>query len=279
MDELRSALELATEDELHQLANVLFCRRLNPLDYIQTPDVMAVQSRDRQTQVQLLEDRFRYLAADGFTVLRGRAQTVTYRDTLVQVCRYLKIAYQEPMTALELEAEVFLHLLGRTWQRLPAAEQRSLTARVQRALAQSHGQQPLPLQLQNDPLHFLLKGGGALAIHSVVRPVVLQQIARQFALHLARYQAAKLALVQGGTLAWQIQQRVTLEMAKRGMAVTAARQGAARLVFAWLGPLLWGTLLADLGWRAIATNYGRVIPTIFALAQIRLTRGECWEAA
>jgi uncharacterized protein YaaW (UPF0174 family) len=50
-------------------------------------------------------------------------------------------------------------------------------------------------------------------------------------------------------------------------------------VFAVLGPVMWGWFFADLGWRAIATNYGRIIPTIFALAQIRLTRAECWEPA
>jgi len=279
LDELRSALELATEEELCQLAAVLFARRLNPLDYIQTPDVLAVQSCDRQTRLQMLEDRFRFLAADGFTVLRGRARQVTYRETLVQVCRYLKIAYEEPIGVLDLEAEIFLHLLGCTWQRLPVAERRSLTARVQQALAQSRGRQPLPLQLEHNPLHFLLKGGGALAINVAIRPWVLQQIARQFAFHVARYEVAKAALLQGGTAAWQIQQRIALQMAQRGMAATAARQGAARVAFAWLGPILWGTLLLDLGWRAIATNYGRIIPTIFALAQIRLTRSECWQAA
>jgi len=34
-----------------------------------------------------------------------------------------------------------------------------------------------------------------------------------------------------------------------------------------------------LGWKAIATNYGRIIPIIFTLAQIRLTRGESLAAA
>ena len=28
----------------------------------------------------------------------------------------------------------------------------------------------------------------------------------------------------------------------------------------------------DLGWRAVASNYTRVIPVVFTLAQIRLTR-------
>ncbi|MGB5769534.1 MAG: hypothetical protein WBM32_06640, partial [Crocosphaera sp.] len=63
------------------------------------------------------------------------------------------------------------------------------------------------------------------------------------------------------------------------MALTAARYGAVRGVLAFVGPVLWGWFLADLGWRAIATNYGRIIPVIFALAQIRLTRTEYWEPA
>jgi uncharacterized protein YaaW (UPF0174 family) len=41
-----------------------------------------------------------------------------------------------------------------------------------------------------------------------------------------------------------------------------------------LGPVIWGYFVADLGWKAIATNYGRVIPIIFTVAQIRLIRGE-----
>ncbi len=57
------------------------------------------------------------------------------------------------------------------------------------------------------------------------------------------------------------------------MVSAAATQGAVRGVFAFLGPAMWGWFFADLGWRAISTNYGRIIPTILALAQIRLTRG------
>ncbi|MEY3827887.1 MAG: hypothetical protein RLZZ148_2708, partial [Cyanobacteriota bacterium] len=45
------------------------------------------------------------------------------------------------------------------------------------------------------------------------------------------------------------------------------------------GPALGGGFLADIGGKSSATNYSRVIPVIFALAQIRLTRAECWEMA
>ena len=77
--------------------------------------------------------------------------------------------------------------------------------------------------------------------------------------------------------ATQIQTQVSMQLARRGMTMATARYGATRAAFAFVGSALWAWFLADLGWRAIATNYGRVIPTIFALAQIRLTRSDCFE--
>jgi hypothetical protein len=72
MDELRTALELATEDELQDLTEILFRRKFNPLDYLQGLDPLHVQNRDRIQWLNTLEDRFRFLAADGFT---GRSQS------------------------------------------------------------------------------------------------------------------------------------------------------------------------------------------------------------
>lgn len=280
MDELRAALELATEEELQQITDILFRRRFNPLDYIQTPEPLDIQSRDRQFWLDAIEQRFRYLAADGFTVLRGKTTQVTYRQTLIQVCRYLKIPYSQNLSTTDLEAEVFLCLLGKAWKQLPSSEQDALTLRVQRSLAASNVPQPLPLSVQKDPLGWLFKGGSALAVSSILKPILLQQIARQFAIHFAKYQVSKTAIVRGGAAAaTQFQNYVTMQTAKQGMAVSAARYGATRSVLAVVGPMLWGWFLADLGWRAISTNYGRIVPTIFTLAQIRLTRSECWQMA
>jgi uncharacterized protein YaaW (UPF0174 family) len=129
-------------------------------------------------------------------------------------------------------------------------------------------------------MSLLVKGGSALAVSSVLKPILLKQISRQFALHFARYQVAKQTLLQGGAAAAsQFEGYLALQTARQGMAVNAARYGLTRTVFAALGPLLWGYFFADLGWRTISTNYGRIIPTIFALAQIRLIRSECWEPA
>ncbi len=277
MDELRAALELATEEELQQLTEILFRRKFNPFDYVHTPEPLDVQSQDREAWLDAIEQRFRFLAADGMTVLRGRTKQVTYREALIHVCRYLKISYSNKLATTELEAEVFLNLLGRAWKKLPVTEQQTLTVRVQRSLAQSSSQ-PLPLSVQRDPLALLVKGGSALAVSSILQPVLLQQIAQQFALHFATYQVAKETLIQSGAVAaTQFQNYVALQTARRSMAMSAARYGAVRGAFACLGPVLWTWFFADLGWRAIATNYGRIIPTIFALAQIRLTRADCWE--
>ncbi|MCA2623576.1 MAG: hypothetical protein IM507_02110 [Microcystis sp. M20BS1] len=275
MDELRTALELATEEELQQITNILFCRRFNPLDYLRAPDAIAVQSQDWDSWLDSVEDRFRYLAADGVTVLKGQTEKVSYRQILVRVCHFLKVPYSQKMPTTEIEAEIYLHLVNKAWKRLPPSEQKSLSIQIQKALADSHTPQPLPVHLQHNPLDIVLKGGSVIAINSILKPILLKHIAWQFALHFARYQGAKTALVQGGTIVNQI----ALQTAKQGMTRAAARYGAVRTVLSLVGPALWGWFIADLGWKAIATDYGRIIPTIFALAQIRLTREDCWQPA
>ena len=277
MDELRAALEMATDEELQELTEILFRPKFNPLDYVTMPDPLVVQSQDREDWLAAIDQRFRYLAADGLTVLQRRTDRLTYREILIQVCRHLKLPYQGQMSTTDLEAEIFLALMKRTWNHLPAGEKTALTERVQRSLAKSDLRDQLPLALQKDPLGLMLKGGSAVALSSVVKPLLLQQIARQFALHFAQYQVAREVLTVGGVAATQMHSHFTLQVAKQGMATTAARYGATRTVFAFLGSALWAWFLADLGWRAIASNYTRVIPTIFALAQIRLTRSDCFE--
>ena len=278
MDELRKALELATEEELRQLTQILFCRKFNPLDYLQTPEPIEIQSQDWDSWLDTLEERFRYLAADGLTVLKGKTQQVSYRQALIQVCRYLKIPYAQQMETMDIEAEIFLHLVGKAWQKLPDGEKKSLTVKVQKAIAKSPQDQPLPVHLQHDPLSLLLKGGGTLAVSSFLKSWVLKHIAQQFAIHFASYQVAKSVLVRGGVnAAAEFSSQLAISTARRGMVMSAARYGAVRTVFALVSPMLWTLFFADLGWRAIATNYGRIIPAIFAVAQIRLIRGEYWQ--
>ena len=274
MDELRAALELATHEELRELTEMLFARKFNPLDYVATPDPLTVQSRDREAWLEAIDQRFRYLAADGLTVLRGRFHEITYRDVLVRVCQHLRLPYGERWTATELEAEIFLHLLDRAWQRLPKRQKAALTKDIQQSLTTIPGAEAIPAALRRDPIRLLLEGGSAIALDAVVRPLVLRQIAQQFVAHLVRYQSAQVAITASGSAAAAIETQVAAKMAQRGMMLTAARYGAAQTVLAVMGPLMWGWFLADLGWRTIATNYGRIVPAVFALAQIRMTRGD-----
>lgn len=278
MDELRVALELATDEELQALTDILFRRRFNPLDYVCTPEPIDVQSQDRDAWIDAIEERFQFLAADGMTVLRRRTEEVSYRQVLLRVCRYLKIPYSQNFSTEQLEAEIFLFLLNRAWQQMPTTEQDALLGQLQQVVSETELAQQLPPSPQ-DPARLLVSGGGALAVSSMLRPLILQVMARQYALHAATYQLASQAVAQAGTAAVQIQSQVAMQTASRAMALSAARYGAVRSVFAFLGPAMWAWFFADLGWRAIATNYSRVIPVIFTLAQIRLTRTMCYEPA
>ena len=275
MDELRSGLALATEEELQQITQILFHRRFNPLDYWQTPEPIAIQSQDLDLWLDSIEQRFRYLAADGITVLRGRTQEVSYREILIRVCHYLKIPYSSKLNATDIESEIFLHLVSKAWNKLPLQEQKSLQAQVGNSLVTAHPPEALPVQLQHSPLKILIKGSGIVAVSTVLKSWLLRHIAQQFAIHFATYQTTKAALLKGGTTAVAgLSNQLALQTAKKGMVTNAARYSAAKGVFSLLGPIVWGYFVADLGWKAIATNYGRVIPIIFTLAQIRLIRGE-----
>ena len=153
MDELRGALELATEEELQQLTELLFSRRFNPLDYFNTPQPIDVQSRDHEAWLDALEQRFRYLAADGLTVLRGRTHQVSYRQALIQVCRYLKISYSKNLSTTDLEAEIFLFLLGRAWERYPLLNNKpSLYAFKRRSLSRTP---PNPCRCPPKKIHWV----------------------------------------------------------------------------------------------------------------------------
>lgn len=275
MDELRAGLALATEEELQQITQILFHRRFNPVDYWQTPEPIYIQSQDLDPWLDSLDKRFRYLAADGMTVLRGRTQEISYREILIKVCHYLKIPYSTRMIATDIEAEIFLHLVNKAWNKLPPQEQKSLQAQVGNSLAKAYPPEPLPVQLQHNPLKILIQGSGLVTISTILKSWLLKHIAQQFAIHFATYQATRTALIKGGTTAVAgLSNQLALQAAKKGMVTNAARYGAARGVFSLLGPIVWGYFVADLGWKAIATNYGRVIPIIFTVAQIRLIRGE-----
>ena len=183
MDELKTALQLATPEELEQITRILFERRFNPLDYWQTPQPLEIQSQNWHNWIDSLDKRFRYLAADGMTVLRGNSQQLSYREILMQVCLYLKIPYNQEMKTTDIEAEIFLNLVGKACNKLPKKEKSFLRNKINQSLTQSSPPEPLPVHLQHDPLKILLQGSSIVAISSILKPWLLKHIAQQFALH------------------------------------------------------------------------------------------------
>ncbi|NUN66573.1 hypothetical protein HCU40_17850 [Pseudanabaena biceps] len=273
MDELSNVLEVATDEELHQIADILFRRKFNPLDYVASPPVQELQGWDREELIEAIAKRFRFLAADGFTVLRRQTTNVSYRQVLERVCQHLNIKYSQSQSIEDIESELFLNLINTSWKRLSPKERSSLDESLQAAITQSDLQKSLPLDAQRNPMSLLVKGGSAIAVSTVVRSAVLNTLARQMAWHFASYQVGYEVLKSGGTaIATRLNAYVSTYIAKRSMTVAATQYTAARTVFSVITPALWGLFFADLGWRAIATNYGRIIPAIFIIAQIRLLR-------
>ncbi|MGK7888544.1 MAG: YaaW family protein [Leptolyngbyaceae cyanobacterium] len=275
MDELRTGLELATTDELQGMTAILFTRRFNPLDYLALSSPQRISSGDRQVWLERLERRFRFLAADGVTVLRRQSHQLSYRTVLLQVCQHLDVPYTEISSTLELEESLFLHLLDLAYQKLPSPDQQALEQYFQKNLTRLPVGQGFPAPSQPNTLRLLLKGSSALAVSHVIRPLLLRQLAGQVAAQITRYQLTQQALAGGRAVAGIVQQRAALHMVRRGVAVNLARYSAVRGFLAVLGPALWMYFFADLGWRSIATNYSRIIPVIFTIAQIRLLRGDC----
>ena len=273
MNELSNVLTLATDEELHQIADILFRRKFNPLDYFGTPPVQELQSWDRDELIAAIAKRFRFLAADGLTVLRRKTGNVSYREVLERVCQHLNIKYSKNQTVEDIESELFLNLISNSWKKLSPQERSKIDQSMQTALTESNLQKSLPLDAQRNPMSLLVKGGSAIAVSTVIRSAVLTAIARQMACHFASYQVGYEVLKAGSTaIATRLNAHVSTYLAKRGMAVAATQYTAARTVFSVITPALWGLFFADLGWRAIATNYGRIIPAIFIIAQIRLLR-------
>jgi uncharacterized protein YaaW (UPF0174 family) len=267
MNELREVLAVASDEELHQIADILFRRAINPLDYFATPLVAEIVHHQRNDLIELLVQRFRFLAADGWSVLRRRTATVSYGDTLRRVIQFLKLRVPPGGTIAQLEAEIFLHLMHQSWNKLTPRERDALQA----AVGEQDVQKNLPSDWSSQPWRVLL-GGGAMAV-SAAQPAVMHLLARQVAWQLARLQVGEeLLRIGGGAIAKKIQAQWTVNLAQQGLSRALARQAAARSVFAVLTPALWSLAIADLGWRAIATNYGRIIPVIFTVAQIRLLR-------
>jgi len=90
----------------------------------------------------------------------------------------------------------------------------------------------------------------------------------------AAHEAALRALVAraGARGAASASSAVAVRGAARSAAAAAARYSSARVALSALSAASWAFLAADLGLRAVGTDWNRVTGAVLALAQVRLLR-------
>ncbi|XP_050256713.1 uncharacterized protein LOC126702125 isoform X1 [Quercus robur] len=280
--ELRSVLELATDSELYELERILF----GPSYF--SPLLKSITSRadvdhamieedleERQDFIAALESRFLFLASDARSTLRGWRPS--YRNVLLEVRKKLNIRCSSKLSTEDLEVEIFLHLL----QEYSSEESRnflslgdfSKTSNDQGSLEFGLSQWKLhALSAMKELRSMMLRGGGMFTLAKIYE-VLARRLSGKVFLEAANYQMKKEFIKKGGQLvAINLESRAALLAAKQGFAGAASRYLGFRSMMSLLGPMLWGTFLADIVIQMLGTDYARILRAIYAFAQIRITR-------
>lgn len=283
--ELRAVLELASDDELSEVLDSLYGQSilspwLKSITYSDYPQhALLLQAGDpeaRQALLECLESRFLFLAADAKDTLTGRRPS--YRNVLLQVRKKLKVPCSTKLSTEDIEAEIFLHLL-QEYSRLRYA---NFPIDYDNSLGpdQSQGHILAAAKLGvEELLSVILKGGSVLTI-AKLQHLVAKRLSGKMVLEAAKCQLAKQMMKTGGqAVATKLETHVACLAARQGFAGAASRYVAFRSMTMFLGPLLWGTFLADIVIRASDTDYARIVRAIYAFAQIRLTRTYGWTSS
>ncbi|ONI09455.1 hypothetical protein PRUPE_5G239500 [Prunus persica] len=271
--ELRSVLELATDSELYELERILF----GPSYF--SPLLKSIMSRtnvdyamieedleEREEFLSTLESRFLFLAADARSTLRGWRPS--YRNVLLAVRKELNIPCSSKLSTEDLEAEIFLHLL-----RDYSSEESGSFQGLLEFSEPSDAQHSLQLGLSQWKVQALT----ALKVSATELRSMFLKLARKLSgkvfLEAANYQLKRDFVRKGGQLAAiNLESRAAFLAAKQGFAGATSRYLGLRSMMALLGPVLWGTFLADVVIQMLGTDYARILRAIYAFAQIRITR-------
>ncbi|KVI07841.1 hypothetical protein Ccrd_013803 [Cynara cardunculus var. scolymus] len=272
--ELHSVLQLATGSELYEVERILFGTRCNlftlvyfspllksiakpsDIDYVMIEEDPEV----REDFIRILESRFFFLAADARSSLRGWRPT--YRNVLLGVRKELKVPCSTKLSTEDLEIEIFLHLL----QEYSSEGSGNIVAKWGSSKHASDTQSSLEVGLSpwkvqafaalgrgaDEFFTTILKGGGMFTVGRLYN-LVSSKLSGKVFLEAANYQIKK-------------------EVLKEGLAGAASRYLGVRSIMVLLGPMLWGTFLADLVIQMLGTDYARIVRAIYAFAQIRISR-------
>ncbi|CAN6204618.1 unnamed protein product [Urochloa humidicola] len=282
--ELRLVLELATDEELMEFEEILYgTSYFSPLlkSIAKRPNsdsvVVLDDIEERDLFISKLESRFLYLAADARSIIRGWRPS--YRDVLLGVRKKLGVQCSRKLSTADLEAEIFLHLVSEysshqkdpvsfPWDKQKSpSEISSLGVNKWKVLTDAAwriGAKGLESTF--------LKGGSALTVKTIYESLA-SRLSGKLLMEAANYEIKKELVKQGGRLAAvNLESRVGLLAARKGLARAASRYVGLRSVMTFLGPIMWGTLLADIVIQMLGTDYARIVQAIYAFAQIRLTR-------
>ncbi|KAK9925690.1 hypothetical protein M0R45_022960 [Rubus argutus] len=290
--ELRLVLELATDSELYELERILFgpsyfSPLLKSIMSTTTVDYAMIEEdlEERDQFLSALESRFLFLAADARSTLRGWRPS--YRNVLLAVRKELNIPCSSKLSTQDLEAEIFLHLLrdysseesGRFEGLLEFSEPSDPQHSLEFGLSQWKVQALTALKVGAAELRSMfLKGGGILTLAKIYQ-LLARKLSGKVFLEAANYQLKRDLIRKGGQLAAiNLESRVALLAAKQGFAGATSRYLGLRSMMALLGPVLWGTFLADVVIQMLGTDYARILRAIYAFAQIRITRTHGWSA-
>ncbi|KAL4326068.1 hypothetical protein GQ457_11G031020 [Hibiscus cannabinus] len=279
--ELRMVLELATDSELYELQRILFGpsyfspllkSMLNNRDDVD--DMMIEENvEEREAFIAGLESRFLFLAADARSTLRGWRPS--YRNVLLSVRKRLNVPCSSKLSTEDLEAEIFLHLLREYSSEesgtFPGLWENNNISNIQNSLELGLSKwkvQVLAAEFQS----MVLKGGGMVTLAKLYQ-LLTKKLSGKVFLEAANYLMKKEALKKGGQVAaLSIESRAAFLAAKQGFTGAASRYVGLRSMMNLLGPLFWGTFLADVVIQMLGTDYARILRAIYGFAQIRITR-------
>ncbi|XP_057995400.1 uncharacterized protein LOC131175374 isoform X2 [Hevea brasiliensis] len=272
--DLRPVLELATDSELYELERILFGpsyfspllksitgRRVD-IDYAIIEEDLA----EREAFIEALESRFLFLAADARSTIRGWRPS--YRNVLLAVWKKLNVPCSRKLSTEDLEAEIFLHLVqdysSEESDTFPCLWESSTVTDDQGSLELG------PRQWKGPAL--AARKLGLAELQSMILKFSRKLSGKLF-LEAANYQVKKEVIKKGGQLAAvNLESRAALLAAKQGFAGAASRYLGFRSMMSLLGPLMWGTFLADVVIQMLGTDYARILRAIYAFAEIRVTR-------
>ncbi|KAF7813469.1 uncharacterized protein G2W53_034445 [Senna tora] len=277
--ELRSVLELASDSELYELETILFGPSyFSPLlkSITSKADVdrtmIGVDLQEREEFIAALESRFLFLAADARSTLRGWRPS--YRNVLLEVRKRLNIPCSSKLSTEDLEVEIFLHLLQDNPRYVYFDLMEGLHEGGQElGLSQWKAQILAALKVGAGEFRSMILKGGGLFTFAKVYHLLTQKLSGKVFLEAANYQMKKELMKKGGQLAViNLESRAALLAARQGFVGAASRYVGIRSMMTLLGPVLWGTFLADLVIQMLGTDYARILRAIYAFAQIRVTR-------